>query len=70
MIKDNGKERGQNITLFISKSTKTSRVNKTGSWRFARPRYLEKSAPCSAACPAGVDIPRVEWELSKAEGAF
>lgn len=34
--------------------------NKTGSWRFLRPRYDEKTAPCSTACPAGEDIARIE----------
>jgi NADPH-dependent glutamate synthase beta subunit-like oxidoreductase len=67
MAKENGKEKTGNISLFISKSTTTSRVNKTGSWRFARPRYLDKTAPCSAACPAGVDIPKIEWEIAKGE---
>ena len=27
--------------------------NLTGSWRYLRPRYEEKLAPCIAACPAG-----------------
>ncbi len=48
------------VSLFISRSTTTSRDNKTGSWRFARPRFQDKTAPCSAACPAGVDIPELE----------
>jgi NADPH-dependent glutamate synthase beta subunit-like oxidoreductase/Pyruvate/2-oxoacid:ferredoxin oxidoreductase delta subunit len=38
----------------------TTEANKTGSWRFLKPRYEEKTAPCSAACPAGEDIARVE----------
>lgn len=38
----------------------TTESNKTGSWRFARPRYDEKTSPCSAACPAGEDIARIE----------
>ncbi|MBP1720953.1 MAG: porD, partial [Deltaproteobacteria bacterium] len=38
----------------------STEANKTGSWRFLKPRYEEKTAPCSAACPAGEDIARVE----------
>jgi 2-oxoacid:acceptor oxidoreductase delta subunit (pyruvate/2-ketoisovalerate family) len=48
------------VSLFISKSYLTTESNKTGSWRFLRPRYHEKTAPCSVACPAGEDISRIE----------
>jgi NADPH-dependent glutamate synthase beta subunit-like oxidoreductase len=48
------------VSLFISKSSLTTESNKTGSWRFLRPRYHEKTAPCGAACPAGEDISRIE----------
>ena len=34
-------------------------VNKTGSWRYLRPIYREKLAPCRKGCPLGTDIPRV-----------
>jgi 2-oxoacid:acceptor oxidoreductase delta subunit (pyruvate/2-ketoisovalerate family) len=30
--------------------------NKTGSWRYLRPHYENKTPPCSAGCPAGTDI--------------
>ena len=33
--------------------------NKTGSWRYLRPLYVEKLAPCRQTCPAGTDLPRV-----------
>ena len=36
-------------------STRT--VLKTGAWRSVRPVLTERTAPCSAACPAGVGIP-------------
>ena len=36
-------------------STRT--VLKTGAWRSVRPLLTERSAPCSAACPAGVGVP-------------
>lgn len=32
--------------------------NRTGSWRYLRPRYEEKLAPCIAACPAGERVER------------
>jgi len=46
--------------LFMPRTYLTTESNKTGSWRFARPRYDEKTSPCSAACPAGEDIARIE----------
>lgn len=33
--------------------------NATGSWRYLRPVYSEKLAPCRHLCPAGTDIPKV-----------
>ena len=36
-------------------STRT--MIKTGAWRSVRPIIAERSAPCSAACPAGIGIP-------------
>ena len=57
------------IPLFIPRSSMSTAVNKTGSWRFFHPKYEEKTAPCSAACPVGLDIPRIEmltsWGLLK-----
>ena len=50
----------EQISLFISRSNISTEINKTGSWRFVRPKYHEKTAPCSAACPAGEDIARIE----------
>jgi NADPH-dependent glutamate synthase beta subunit-like oxidoreductase/Pyruvate/2-oxoacid:ferredoxin oxidoreductase delta subunit len=35
----------------------TSTVLKTGAWRSVRPLLTERTAPCSAACPAGVEVP-------------
>ena len=53
------------ISLFIPQSSASTSVNKTGTWSFMRPRYLEKTAPCSARCPCGQDIPRVEMLVSR-----
>ncbi|MCP4752731.1 MAG: FAD-dependent oxidoreductase [Proteobacteria bacterium] len=30
--------------------------NKTGTWRYLRPKYLERVPPCNQGCPAGNDI--------------
>jgi 2-oxoacid:acceptor oxidoreductase delta subunit (pyruvate/2-ketoisovalerate family) len=54
--------------LLIPCSHLSTEGNKTGSWRFLRPQYEEKTAPCSAACPAGEDISRVE--MLTAQGSF
>jgi NADPH-dependent glutamate synthase beta subunit-like oxidoreductase len=57
------------LPLFIPHSSISTAVNKTGSWRFFHPIYDEKTAPCSAACPVGQDIARIEmltsWGLLK-----
>lgn len=55
------------VSLYISKSNTSSRINKTGSWRFARPVYENKTAPCSAACPAANHIPKIEMHVSRGE---
>ena len=57
------------IPLFIPHSSTSTKANKTGSWRFFHPKFDEKTAPCSAACPLGQDIARIEmltsWGLLK-----
>jgi NADPH-dependent glutamate synthase beta subunit-like oxidoreductase len=67
IVKEKPKTHGlkNNVSLYISKSHASSRINKTGSWRFARPVYENKTAPCSASCPAGNHIPKVLMHLSK-----
>jgi NADPH-dependent glutamate synthase beta subunit-like oxidoreductase len=37
-------------------STKSSLENKTGSWRFATPVFVERASPCNQRCPAGENI--------------
>ena len=55
--------------------------NKTGSWRYLRPRYLNMVPPCNQGCPAGNDVEgflsliaakkHVEaWRLLKEENPF
>ena len=53
--------------VYISRSTTTTEGNKTGTWRFLRPEYVEKTAPCSAACPAGEDIGRIEMLAARGD---
>jgi len=50
----------ENPIHIMPRSTQSTEANKTGSWRYLRPRYEEKTAPCSAACPAGEDIGKIE----------
>jgi NADPH-dependent glutamate synthase beta subunit-like oxidoreductase len=56
------------IPLLVPHSSQSTESNKTGSWRFLRPLYNEKTSPCSAACPAGEDIARIE--MLTAQGLF
>ena len=37
-------------------STTSTRVNRTGSWKYIRPVYRDKVAPCNQGCPVGIDI--------------
>lgn len=57
-----------NPPFLMPCSCTSTEANKTGSWRFLRPRYDEKTAPCSTACPAGEDIGRIE--MLTAQGLF
>ncbi len=59
------RESSETMPIFISRSHISTEINKTGSWRFVRPRYEDKTAPCSAACPAGEDIGRIEMLAAK-----
>ncbi len=51
--------------LYMPKSFQTTESNKTGSWRFLKPRYEDKTSPCSEACPAGEDIAMIEMLASQ-----
>ena len=55
----------KNIPLFLPHSSVSTDLNKTGSWRYVRPLYDEKTSPCSAACPVGEDIARVEMLVTQ-----
>jgi NADPH-dependent glutamate synthase beta subunit-like oxidoreductase/NAD-dependent dihydropyrimidine dehydrogenase PreA subunit len=53
------------IPLFLPHSSASTDINKTGSWRYVRPYFDEKTSPCSAACPLGEDIARIELLISQ-----
>ncbi len=40
----------------VASSTTSTVANQTGSWKYIRPFYQDKIAPCNAACPVGIDI--------------
>ena len=55
--------------------------NKTGTWRYLRPRFVNKISPCNEGCPAGQDVEGAmvligkgkileAWELFKEENPF
>jgi 2-oxoacid:acceptor oxidoreductase delta subunit (pyruvate/2-ketoisovalerate family) len=52
----------------MSIATRSSAINPTGTWRYAKPVFLERIAPCNDACPAGEDIDRVM--LLASQGRF
>lgn len=44
------------VAPLISVSHASTRLNRTGSWKYIRPQYRDGVAPCNAGCPTGVDI--------------
>jgi 2-oxoacid:acceptor oxidoreductase delta subunit (pyruvate/2-ketoisovalerate family) len=40
----------------VAVSSTSTRVNKTGSWKYIRPVYRDRVAPCNQGCPVGIDI--------------
>ncbi len=40
----------------VAVSSTSTRVNKTGSWKYIRPVYRDVVAPCNQGCPVGIDI--------------
>ena len=52
------------ITLDVG----TSLLNKTGTWRTERPRYVDRLPPCNNACPAGENIQ--QWLYHAEEGDY
>ena len=62
---NDGKDEVRPVSLLFPRSSSSTSVNKTGIWSLMRPRTEEKTAPCSAACPCGQDIPRIEMLVSR-----
>jgi 2-oxoacid:acceptor oxidoreductase delta subunit (pyruvate/2-ketoisovalerate family) len=56
----------------VAMSLATTLYNKTGSWRYLRPVYRNKTPPCNYACPAGEDIVQYVGMVNKGdyEGAL
>ena len=48
-------ERQVNVPL-CAVTTASGLANKTGSWKFARPVFIDRTSPCTEQCPAGEDI--------------
>ena len=46
----------QQASPRISVSSTSTLANRTGSWKYIRPRYQDGVAPCNARCPTGVDV--------------
>lgn len=70
MNKNKNQNKIKNIRppVYIARSRQTTESNQTGTWRVMAPEYEEKTAPCSAACPAGEDIALIQ--MLTARGLF
>jgi NADPH-dependent glutamate synthase beta subunit-like oxidoreductase/Pyruvate/2-oxoacid:ferredoxin oxidoreductase delta subunit len=66
---------------YQSVSIASMEWNRTGNWRYLRPRFENKTPPCNEGCPAGQDIEAAmvligkgkyleAWELFKQENPF
>jgi NADPH-dependent glutamate synthase beta subunit-like oxidoreductase len=40
----------------VAVSSASTRENRTGSWKYARPRFQDGVAPCNHRCPVGIDL--------------
>ena len=40
----------------VAVSSMSTEVTHTGSWKYIQPAYHDRVAPCSQACPVGIDI--------------
>lgn len=47
---------GRPDTPPVAVSDRSTRVNRTGSWKYTFPEYHDRVAPCNAGCPVGIDI--------------
>lgn len=51
------KEKSPKVPMAMA--TEPTTANRTGTWRFEKPVFVEQIAPCSEACPVGEDIPSI-----------
>ena len=58
----------KNKPFAITLNVGSSLANKTGSWRTARPVYLDRLPPCNNQCPAGENIQ--SWLYLAEEGNY
>ena len=59
-------------SLFMARTDTDTGANKTGTWRYVRPVFRNKTAPCSvgkqgAGCPAGEDIAKIQMLMAKGD---
>ncbi len=47
---------GPHAVPEVAMSNVSSRVTRTGSWKYQFPEYHDRVAPCNAGCPVGIDI--------------
>ena len=43
----------------MAAARESTAVFRTGTWRFERPVFVERTAPCSETCPLGENIPAI-----------
>ncbi|MBI2407458.1 MAG: FAD-dependent oxidoreductase [Gemmatimonadetes bacterium] len=47
---------GPHAVPQVAMSTMSTLATRTGSWKYQRPVYHDRVAPCNARCPVGIDI--------------
>jgi len=55
MVRTADKDRRYGVPPLAVSHTST-RENPTGSWKYIRPSYRDRVAPCNEGCPVGIDI--------------
>ncbi|MBW2309871.1 MAG: 4Fe-4S binding protein [Deltaproteobacteria bacterium] len=51
----------------MAMASEPTKANRTGAWRFEKPVFVERIAPCSEACPLGEDIPGIMSLISNGD---
>ncbi len=65
MFRKYGVESWKVLEPPLPMSYQSTLVNKTGSWKYIRPIYQDKVAPCQEGCPAGEDIEGYMYLISQ-----